>query len=426
MGMNKENYERYVQVLKEELVPAMGCTEPIAIAYCAAKAREVLGTEVDRVEVSASGNIIKNVKSVIVPNTGGRKGIEAAAAIGIVAGDACRALQVIAQVSEQQQKQLEAFLVHTPITVRRLDSAQALDLIVRVYHQEHTAAVRITRAHDNITAIEKDGKALEITDAACTDADVTQSDRSFLNVADILEFADTVELSEVEALLQRQIACNMAIANEGLRGDYGANIGSVLLAMDAQSVYNQCKAYAAAGSDARMSGCELAVIINSGSGNQGMTASIPVVVWGRAHQAQKERLYRSLLVSNLITTHLKSGIGKLSAYCGVVSAGCGAACGICYQDGGDLCAVSHTLVNAIAMISGTVCDGAKPSCAAKIASAVEAGLLGYEMYRHGQQFRDGEGIVSKGVENTIHNIALLARKGMQETDREIIDIMIGC
>ena len=406
MGMNKENYERYVQVLKEELVPAMGCTEPIAIAYCAAKAREVLGAEVDRVEVSASGNIIKNVKSVIVPNTGGRKGIEAAAAIGIVAGDACRALQVIAQVSEQQQKQLEAFLVHTPITVRRLDSAQALDLIVRVYHQEHTAAVRITRAHDNITAIEKDGKALEIPDAACADADVTQSDRSFLNVADILEFADTVELSEVETLLQRQIACNMAIANEGLRGDYGANIGSVLLAMDAQSVYNQCKAYAAAGSDARMSGCELAVIINSGSGNQGMTASIPVVVWGRAHQAQKERLYRSLLVSNLITIHLKSGI--------------------CYQDGGNLCAVSHTLVNAIAMISGTVCDGAKPSCAAKIASAVEAGLLGYEMYRHGQQFRDGEGIVSKGVENTIHNIALLARKGMQETDREIIDIMIGC
>lgn len=426
MQREDERYQRYVQVLKEELVLAMGCTEPIAIAYCSAKAREVLQAPVDRVEVYASGNIIKNVKSVTVPNTNGRKGIAPAAAIGIVAGDPRKSLQVISEVSDAAQQQLTDFLNTVEISVHRLDSKEVLDLIVRVHHQSHTAAVRIVGAHDHIAMIEKDGEVLMQEADGAETAAKGSLERGFMCVKDIVEFAQSVELADVEALLQRQIACNMAIANEGMRGDWGANIGSVLLAMDDQSIYNQCKAYAAAGSDARMSGCELPVIINSGSGNQGMSASIPVIVWGRAHAADKERLYRSLLVSNLITIHLKSGIGKLSAYCGVVSAGCGAACGICFQDGGDLRAISHTLVNAIAMISGTVCDGAKPSCAAKIASAVEAGLLGYEMYRHGQQFRDGEGIVSKGVENTIHNIALLAKKGMQETDREIIDIMIGC
>lgn len=425
MDRKDERYQQFVQVLKEELVAAMGCTEPIAIAYCAANARAVLGTDVDRVDIFASGNIIKNVKSVTVPNTNGRKGIEVAAAVGIVAGDPKRSLQVIAEVSEEQQQALAVFLREVPIKVSRLDSKEVLDLIVCVYHGEHNASVRITRAHDHITAIEIDGVKQKMID---TDEikENRHADHSLLTVKDIVEFADSVCLEDVEEVLKQQIACNMAIANEGIRNDYGANIGSVLLAMDDKSIYNQCKAYAAAGSDARMSGCELPVIINSGSGNQGMTASIPLVIWGRAHEVDKEKLYRSLVVSNLITIHLKDGIGKLSAYCGVVSAGCGAACGICYQDGGDLRAISHTLVNAIAMISGTVCDGAKPSCAAKIANAVEAGLLGYEMFRHGQQFRDGEGIVAKGVENTIRNIGLLAQKGMQETDKEIIDIMTTC
>lgn len=419
------HYQQFVQVLKEELVPAMGCTEPIAIAYCAAHAREALNDSVDRVEVYASGNIIKNVKSVTVPNTNGCKGIEAAAAIGIVAGNPKRSLQVIADVDERQQQQFQAFLREIPISVHRLDTTEVLDLIVCVHHEEHSASIRITKAHDRVTEIIVDGIPQKI-EHKDDPAENSKTDHSLLTVKDIVEFADSVILEDVEDVLQRQIACNMAIANEGICNDYGANIGSVLLAMNDQSVYNQCKAYAAAGSDARMSGCELPVIINSGSGNQGMTASIPLVVWGRAHEVNKEKLYRSLIVSNLITIHLKDGIGKLSAYCGVVSAGCGAACGICYQDGGDLRSISHTLVNAIAMISGTVCDGAKPSCAAKIASAVEAGLLGYEMFRHGQQFRDGEGIVAKGVENTIRNIALLAKKGMQETDREIIDIMTTC
>ena len=417
-------YSAYVQILKEELVPAMGCTEPIAIAYCAAKAREVLGALPDDVDVEASGNIIKNVKSVTVPNTGGRKGIAAAAAVGIVAGVPSKALQVISEVSERQREELGTFLETVPITVRRLASDEVLDLIVHVKKDGHCVSVHIAKAHDNIISIEKDGEIL--MQACAQDPQLKpQSDRSFMSVEGIYEFANDLHVEDVQEIIQRQIACNMAIANEGLHGNYGANIGSVLLAADKDSLYTRVKAYAAAGSDARMSGCELPVIINSGSGNQGMTASIPVIVWGREHQVSKERLYRSLVVSNLITIHLKNGIGKLSAYCGVVSAGCGAACGICYQDGGDLRAVSHTLVNTIAMISGTVCDGAKASCAAKIASAVEAGLLGYAMYQNDQQFRDGEGIVSKGVENTIRNIALLAKEGMRDTDREIIDIMIG-
>lgn len=417
-------YQRYLAVLKEELVPAMGCTEPIAIAYCAAKAREVLGALPDDVDVEASGNIIKNVKSVTVPNTGGRKGIAAAAAVGIVAGVPSKALQVISEVSERQREELGTFLETVPITVRRLTSDEVLDLIVHVKKDGHCVSVHIAKAHDNIISIEKDGEIL--MQACAKDPHLKpQTDRSFMSVEGIYEFANDLHVEDVQEIIQRQIACNMAIANEGLHGNYGANIGSVLLAADKDSLYTRVKAYAAAGSDARMSGCELPVIINSGSGNQGMTASIPVIVWGREHQVSKERLYRSLVVSNLITIHLKDGIGKLSAYCGVVSAGCGAACGICYQDGGDLRAVSHTLVNTIAMISGTVCDGAKASCAAKIASAVEAGLLGYAMYQNDQQFRDGEGIVSKGVENTIRNIALLAKEGMRDTDREIIDIMIG-
>lgn len=424
--MNREDprYQQFVQILKEELVPAMGCTEPIAIAYCAAAARSILGAEVDQVEVYASGNIIKNVKSVIVPNTNGRKGIAAAAAIGIIAGEPSRSLQVIAEVDEKQLEKLAFFLEEVPIQVQRLDSQEVLDIIVCVHHQEHSASVRITNAHDHITAIEKDGVPQEVQVTSAEES--FKGDHSLLTVESILDFADSVLLEDVEDIICRQVSYNMAIANEGIKNDHGANIGSVLLAMDQHNIFTRCKAYAAAGSDARMSGCELPVVINSGSGNQGMTASIPLVVWGREHQASKDKLYRSLIVSNLITIHLKDGIGKLSAYCGVVSAGCGAACGICYQDGGDLYAVSHTLVNAIAMISGTVCDGAKPSCAAKIANAIEAGLLGYEMFRNGQQFKDGEGIVVKGVENTIRNIGLLAKKGMQETDREIIEIMTSC
>ena len=425
MDQRDENYRKYVDVLKTELVAAMGCTEPVSIAYAAARARELLGRLPQCVVVEASGNIIKNVKSVTVPHTGGMKGIEAAAAAGIVAGDASCKLQVIAAVDESKLADIRAYMESADIQVRRLDSDDVLDLIVRVSHGGEEASVRICGAHDHIVREVKNGIVL-LQQPAPAQNKAAAHDRSFMSVAGILDFADSVDLAEVSEVLQRQIRCNMAIANEGLKQGYGANIGRVLLDMRTNDLHTRIKAYAAAGSDARMSGCGMPVIINSGSGNQGITASVPLVVWGRDHHAGRELLYRSLIVSNLITIHLKEGIGKLSAYCGVISAGCGAACGICYQDGGDLEAVSHTLVNALAVNSGVVCDGAKPSCAAKIASAIEAGLLGYEMYRHGSQFRGGEGIVSKGVENTIRNISRLAREGMQETDREIIEIMTAC
>lgn len=422
MNQSDINYQNYVNALKNELVPAMGCTEPIAIAYCAATAFKNLGENCARVLIEASGNIIKNVKSVTVPNTDGLKGIEAAAAAGIVAGDADKKLEVISQVSKEQKENIHSFLKSVPITVKPLDSVIPLDLIVTLHSESHSVSVRIAGGHDHILWIKKDG---ELIFDGKTISESSTVDHSFMRVKDIIDFANCVNLEDVKETLDRQISYNMAIAQKGITESYGANIGKILLERNPDNLLNKAKAYAADGSDARMSGCELPVIINSGSGNQGMTASIPVIVWAKEKNLSSEKLYRALLISNLITMHLKYGIGKLSAYCGVVSAGVGAACGICYLEGGDLHAISHTLVNGIAMISGTVCDGAKPSCAAKIASALEAGYLGYEMYKNGQQFKDGEGIVTKGVENTIRNISLLAKEGMKETDKEIIEIMTG-
>lgn len=422
MNQSDKNYQNYVNALQNELVPAMGCTEPIAIAYCASVARKALNESCDKVFIEASGNIIKNVKSVTVPNTDGLKGIEAAAAAGIVAGNADKKLEVISQVSKEQKEKIHLFLKSTPVIVQPLDSSIPLDLIVSLYGNKHSASVRIAGGHDHILWIKKDD---QIIFDAKTISESKTNDHSFMRVKDIIEFANCANLEDVKETLDRQISYNMAIAQKGMTENYGANIGKILLERDDRNLLNKAKAYAAAGSDARMSGCELPVIINSGSGNQGMTASVPVIVWAQEKKSGSEKLYRALLISNLITMHLKYGIGKLSAYCGVVSAGVGAACGICYLEGGDLYAISHTLVNGIAMISGTVCDGAKPSCAAKIANALEAGYLGYEMYKNGQQFKDGEGIVTKGVENTIRNISLLAKEGMKETDKEIIEIMTG-
>lgn len=422
MNQSDKNYQNYVNALQNELVPAMGCTEPIAIAYCASVARKTLNEPCDKVYIEASGNIIKNVKSVTVPNTDGLKGIEAAAAAGIVAGNSDKKLEVISQVSKEQKEKIHLFLKSIPVIVKPLDSSIPLDLIVFLYGNKHSASVRIAGGHDHILWIKKDD---QIIFDAKTISESKTNDHSFMRVKDIIEFANCANLEDVKETLDRQISYNMAIAQKGMTENYGANIGKILLERDDRNLLNKAKAYAAAGSDARMSGCELPVIINSGSGNQGMTASIPVIVWAQEKKSGSEKLYRALLISNLITMHLKYGIGKLSAYCGVVSAGVGAACGICYLEGGDLYAISHTLVNGIAMISGTVCDGAKPSCAAKIANALEAGYLGYEMYKNGQQFKDGEGIVTKGVENTIRNISLLAKEGMKETDKEIIEIMTG-
>ena len=426
--MDAVSYQDYINILKEELVPAMGCTEPIAIAYAAAVLRETLGRPAERMEVEASGNIIKNVKSVFVPGTGGLRGIPAAAAAGMAAGDPSLDLEVLSQIGEAEQARIREYLAHTPITVKLADSPLIFDILVRAWAGEDSALVRIANYHTHIVRIEKNGAVLKDLPVQAA-AEEGLTDKSVLSVRGILEFAREADLSDVEETLSRQIRFNTAIAQEGLRGDYGANIGQVLLSAYGDDVKIRAKAMAAAGSDARMNGCGLPVVIVSGSGNQGLTASLPVIEYAKELGADQETLYRALLVSDLITIHLKAEIGRLSAYCGAVSAGCGSGAGIAYLYGKDkseealLKDVSHTIVNSLAVVSGMVCDGAKASCAAKIASAVDAGILGFTMYQQGQQFRGGDGIISKGVEETIHNIGLLATQGMRETDREILDIM---
>lgn len=424
--MEKRNakYAAYVQTLKEELVPAMGCTEPIALAYGAARAREVLGEMPDRVVVGASGSIIKNVKSVIVPNTDHLKGIPAAAAAGIVAGDADKELEVIASVSSEQTAQMKEFMEQVPITVEHIDNGITFDIVITLYKGVSYARVRIANYHTNIVLVEKNGEILEKKLVAGESEDGL-TDRSLLNMRDILDFARTVDIEDVREVLERQIDYNWAIAEEGIRGNYGANIGSVLLDMEGESVRVRAKAMAAAGSDARMNGCELPVIINSGSGNQGITASVPVIVYAKDMKVSHETLLRALTLSNLTAIHQKTAIGRLSAYCGAVSAGAGAGAGIAYLHGGDYKEIVHTVVNALAIVSGIVCDGAKASCAAKIASAVDAGIWGYQMYIRGQQFYGGDGIVTKGVEETLKNVGRLGKEGMKATNEEIIRIMIG-
>ena len=417
-------YKTYVEILKRELVCAMGCTEPIAIAYCAAVARKALGTLPSEIDVAASGNIIKNVKSVIVPNTGGLRGIEAAAAIGALAGDAEAGLQVVSHVTPDEIAALPGYLEQTAFSVSAAESEFLLDIEVTVRANGHFATVRAVQEHTNIVLVETDAGVLFSKDPdEDTGKDEGAPDYTLLNVADICEFADTCELDDVRPILERQLSCNCAIAEEGLRGNYGAGIGKVLLAAYGDDVRTRARAYAAAASDARMNGCDLPVVINSGSGNQGITASLPVYVYAKELGASEEKLYRALLVSNLVTLHEKTGIGRLSAYCGAVSAGAGAGAGIAYLHGGGCREISHTIVNALAVTSGIVCDGAKSSCAAKIAMAVEAGILGFEMYSCGKQFYGGDGLVAKGVENSIANFSRLGRVGMRETDKEIIRMM---
>ena len=416
-------YQAYVQILKEELVPAMGCTEPIALAYAAAKAREVLGCIPERVEIGASGSIIKNVKSVIVPNTDHLKGIPAAATAGIIAGDASKELEVIANVAPGKTTEMREFLEKTPITVEFVDNGFVFEIVVKVIKGDSYALVRIVNYHTNIVLIEKDGEKLyEVVVEGEKEEGLT--DRSLLDMESIWEFINTMDVGDVREIIARQIEYNTAIAQEGLRGNYGANIGSVLLDTYGTDVRTRAKAMAAAGSDARMNGCELPVIINAGSGNQGMTCSLPVLEYAKEFDCDEEKTYRALTLANLVAIHQKTGIGRLSAYCGAVSAGAAAGAGIAYLCGGGYEEVIHTVVNALAIVSGMVCDGAKASCAAKIAASVDAGILGYNMYVRGQEFVAGDGIVTKGVEATIVNIGRLGKDGMRGTNEEIIKMMI--
>lgn len=423
MNKTDRRYQMYLDILQEELLPALGCTEPIAVAYAAANARSVLPGAPERLEVAVSNNIVKNVKSVIVPNTGGLKGIQAAAAIGAVAGNEKLALEVISSVTERDRESLRKFLAEKEILVKPAESTDVFDIRVDAFDGEGNHGVcRIQKTHTNVTLLAKNDVILLRRDDAQSDRQL--ANREMLSVEGILDFAQTCELEDIKPVLSRQIRCNSAISNEGLKTPYGANIGKLFT--NRQDLRSRAIGRAAAGSDARMSGCDLPVIINSGSGNQGMTASLPVLTYAEELQVGEEKTYRALALSNLLTIHLRSGIGTLSAYCGAVSAGSAAGAAVCWLQGGDYDAIAHTLVNSLAIVSGVICDGAKPSCAAKIACAVDAGLFGWEMYQNGQQFFGGDGIVEKGVENTIRNVSRLGRDGMRQTDDEIVKIMIEC
>ena len=423
--MEKANkkYDAYVQILKEELITAMGCTEPIALAYAAARCKELLGKLPEKVIVKVSGSIIKNVKSVVVPNTGGMKGIRAAVAAGVVAGRPEKRLEVISQVSDEERAAIQAYTEQADMEICYLDSGRVFDIIIEAVAGEDTAKVRIANYHTNIVLEEHNGEKLLET-VVEGDQEEGLTDRSLLNMEDIWDFAMTCEIEDVRAILDHQIDCNMAIAKEGLTHPYGACIGQVMLDAYGDEIRNRASAMAAAGSDARMSGCELPVVINSGSGNQGITCSVPVIEYARELCSGDEKMYRALTLSNLVAIHQKTGIGRLSAFCGAVCAGVAAGAGIAYLRGGGFKEIAHTVVNGLAIISGIVCDGAKPSCAAKIAASVNAGILGYEMYVRGQQFYGGDGLVTKGADNTILNIGRLGKEGMAGTNDEIIKIMI--
>ncbi len=432
--LTNELMNTYSAILRDELVVAMGCTEPIAIAYAASILSHALGEEAREVHATLSSNIIKNVKSVIVPMTGGLHGIAPAIAAGLVAACPNERLAVLCSLAgKDDAARVASLLSRTSIQIEGMQSKYPFEIIMEATSAHHTARVHLIERHTNLVSATLDGA--DVTDTYYYPEQRAlreEADHSLLTVENILIYADTVDLSPLRPLLRRQVDMNMAIAEEGVRGEWGASIGKTLLLAHAPDgdfekadVRVRARAYAAAGSDARMSGCELPVSIISGSGNQGMTATIPLVIYAREHGKSEDELLRALIVSDLITIHQKTGIGCLSAYCGAISAGCGVASAICYLLGGDLSAVSHTLVNAVAILSGTICDGAKPSCAAKIAMAVEAGILGYDMTCSGHQFYGGDGIVTKGVENTIRNIGKLARDGMGRTDEEIIHIMLS-
>ena len=418
--LSDEKYSYYTKVLKDELVPAMGCTEPIAIAYAAARAREALGVFPTRAELCVSGNIIKNAKSVVVPHTGGMKGIEAALIAGLVGGDTDARLEVLSHIAPEDIAEMERVRDVLPVKLSLSESDSMFDIGVRLFSESDSAYVRITDRHTNVVLVERNGDRLFEGKVVEREEERIRE----LSVEEIVTYADTVDIDDIKDVIQRQITCNTAIAEEGLSGNWGANVGRVYMTSYSPDVSVRAKAYAAAGSDARMNGCELPVIINSGSGNQGLTASLPVIVYWRELGLSEERLLRALCLSNLLTVHIKHGIGTLSAYCGAVCAGAGAGAGIAYLHGGGYREIAHTLVNTLAIDSGMICDGAKASCAAKIATAVENGILGFNLFRSGNQFLGGDGIVKKGVEKTIESVSTLARLGMTDTDKVILSIML--
>ena len=414
----------YLSILKEELRKAMGCTEPIAVSYLSCVLKDLLGTMPTRINVQVSGNILKNVKSVVVPNTNGMRGIKSAIGIGVVAGKKDLKLECISKVTSEDIAKCNEYLKDAKINIFSKQESFIFDIHIAMYTEDDYVEGRIVDNHTNIVYLRKNDEVIINQSLENNEKISNLTNHEILNVADIYDFAEKVDIEKIEYLIDEQISCNMKIAKAGLENNFGANIGQTLLKTYPNDVSIKAKAYAAAASDARMNGCELPVVINNGSGNQGITCSVPVIIYAEELKVSHEKLIRALILSNLLNTHIKSGIGRLSAFCGAVAAGCAAGAAIAYLHGGDLKMVSHTIVNSLAIVSGIICDGAKASCAGKIASSIDAGILGFKLYEEGNQFYSGEGIVTKGVDNTIKNVGILASRGMAETDKEIINLML--
>ncbi|HCE78014.1 MAG TPA: hypothetical protein DEP61_03850 [Lachnospiraceae bacterium] len=416
-----ENYEGYLKILYQELIPAFGCTEPIALAYASAYAKKIMGKNPDHIYIELSGSIIKNVQSVIVPNTGDMRGIDVAVLAGVIAGDPEKGLEVISGINETQIEEIKDSIHKIPVEIVHVEHGHVFDILVVLYSGQEETKVRIVDSHTNIVLVEKNGKRLHTTEMK---SEESMESRDFMTIKGILDFANGVKLNDVDQLIEKQIRCNMAIAEKGLAEPYGANIGKTHLAVFGDSVENRAIAKAAAGSDARMNGCELPVIINSGSGNQGITVSVPIIEYAKELKSSKEKLYRALVLGNLVSIHEKAPIGVLSAYCGAVSAGAGAAAGIAYLYDLGLPGIEAAVSNALAVVSGMICDGAGSSCAGKIAFSVEAGIMGIKQFLTSNSYKGGDGILGYSIEETIENVGLLARVGMAETNNEILKIML--
>lgn len=424
--MDRKLYENHLDILKSELIVALGCTEPIAIAYGAAKARETLGIMPERCLVRCSGNIIKNVKGVVVPMSEGMRGMDAAAALGIVGGDASQELAVLESVTNSDVQTARRLLAEGFCTCELAEGVENLYILVAVSAQAHSAEVELRDYHTNITRIVKDGVVLYAKEQQNAAEDAKKGDKSLLDLRNILEFADCVKMGDIQDIIGKQIAYNSAISEEGLRDPWGAQVGRTLIENDNdKDIKVLAAAAAAAGSDARMSGCSLPVVINSGSGNQGITVTMPIVAYAKKYGVSKEKMYAALCVANLISIHQKKYIGSLSAYCGAVSAAAGAACGLAYMSGAGYTEISETITNTICTAGGIVCDGAKSSCAAKIAASVTAAITGWQMAEKQRVFQPGEGLVKENVEDTIANVGRMGRDGMRSTDVEILNMMLG-
>ena len=420
--MNNKLYRNYIDILKEELIPALGCTEPIAIAYAGAKIRDVVGEIPDSITVKCSGNIIKNVKGVTVPNSGGLKGIDIAAVLGLIGGDSNKNLEVLSTVKEEDIDKTKELVKNGFCNCDLIEGSENLHIIIEAKYKNTYSSIEIKNAHTNITKIIKDGKEIFTSDNSKSDKEL--ADRESLKIKEILNFANEVNIEDIREIISRQIDMNTAISKEGIKNEYGSCIGRTLLKYYGDDIRNKAKAYASAGSDARMGGCPMPVVTNSGSGNQGITVSVPVIQYAEYMNISEEKLYRALVLSNLIAILQKKHIGKLSAFCGVVCAATGAASGIAYLHDADYKIISDTITNALCTIGGMVCDGAKASCASKISEAVDCGILAFNLARDGKVFKSGDGLVKDDIEATIDSIGRMAKEGMKGTDIEILNIMI--